>query len=117
LPDSKTDKPANNVEEEIMPKIIVYAIAFTLAPVVSILPSAAFADHFRVCMGENQANGCPVSHDAMFGCGVSIDDAANQLCAVTTNGQKTVAPYNYVHQGSHGGNRCGYEWYDLNCHF
>jgi hypothetical protein len=77
----------------------------------------ALADTFRVCMGEDQANGCPVSHDAMFGCGVSIDQAASQLCAITQNGQKTVAPYNYVHQGSHEGGRCGYEWYSLNCRF
>lgn len=106
-----------HVEEENMRYFTAYTIAITVATIGSILPSAAFADHFRVCMGEDQANGCPVSHDAMFGCGVSIDAAANQLCAVTTNGQKTVAPYNYVHQGSHSGGHCGYEWYDLNCHF
>ena len=81
------------------------------------MPLASRADAFRVCFGEDQANGCPVGHDAMFGCGVSIDDAAQQLCAITQNGQKTVAPYNYVHQGSHSGGHCGYEWYSLNCRF
>jgi hypothetical protein len=90
--------------------VIATAICLSGAPI-------ALADHFRVCFGEDQANGCPVAHDAMYGCGASIDDAASQICAVTTNGKRTVAPYSFVRQGSHGGGRCGYDWYDLNCRF
>ena len=79
--------------------------------------NSAAADTIRVCFGEDQANGCPVNKDAMFGCGVSIDQAAEQVCAITRKGVKEVAPYNYIHQGSHEGGRCGYEWYSLTCRF
>jgi hypothetical protein len=86
---------------------LIFAMAF--------VPAMAAERNVRVCMGEDQANGCPVSRDAMFGCGVSIDAAASQVCAITKNGQKTVSPYRYLHQGSHEGGRCGYEWYSVTC--
>jgi hypothetical protein len=90
--------------------IAVFALLSTLST------ERATADQtFRVCMGEDQANGCPVSKDAMFGCGVSPDAAAQSVCAVTRDGQKTVPGYRTVHEGSHDGGRCGYEWYRVTC--
>jgi hypothetical protein len=71
---------------------------------------SAFADQtFRVCSGEDQANGCPVSKDVMFGCGVSPDQMATSVCAITSAGQKKVQDYRIVRQGSHDGGSCGYE--------
>jgi len=70
----------------------------------------------RVCFGEDQANGCPVSHDAMYGCGVSIDDVAPQICSVRVNGKRKELPYSVVKQGAHSGGHCGYDWYQLTCH-
>ncbi|TCU17885.1 hypothetical protein EV132_1031 [Rhizobium sullae] len=76
----------------------------------------ALADYkVRICTGEDQANGCPVSHDAMFGCGVSYDQAAEVVCTVTENAQKQVLPYTVLPQGTHSGGRCGYGWALVTC--
>ena len=69
----------------------------------------------RVCVGEDQANGCPVTHDAMFGCGTSFDEAAESVCTVTSGGKKSVLPYSIIKQGSHSGGRCGYDWAQVTC--
>jgi len=88
----------------------VIAIVYGLAGV------PANADQtYRVCTGEDQANGCPVSKDAMFGCGTSPDQMAASVCTVTVDGQKKVQPYRVLRQGSHDGGRCGYEWYAVTC--
>lgn len=74
----------------------------------------ANADQYRVCVGEYE-NNCPVSHDATFPCGTSPDDAARQLCTITDNNQRKTTPYKIIRQGSHDGNRCGYEWFMVIC--
>jgi hypothetical protein len=80
------------------------------------LMNSSFANQtIRICIGEDQANGCPVSKDAMFGCGTTIDAAASQVCAITREGNKVISPYRVIHQGSHEGGRCGYEWYQVTC--
>ena len=75
-----------------------------------------FADYkLRICIGEDQANGCPVAKDAMFGCGTTADHGAENVCTITKNGKKEVLSYRLVHEGSHSGGRCGYEWYLVTC--
>jgi hypothetical protein len=69
----------------------------------------------RVCGGEDQANGCPVSKDIMLGCNPSPDDAGRAACAYTSNGQTKVYNYHVDRQGSHDGGRCGYVWYLVTC--
>jgi hypothetical protein len=95
------------------PKIIGWASSVAL--VCGLIGTASADQTVRVCIGEDQANGCPVSKDAMFGCGMSIDAAAGQVCTVTRDGKKVVSPYRVMHQGSHDGGRCGYEWYQVTC--
>src|SRR5437660_141142 len=74
----------------------------------------ADAIEFRVCIGEYEDK-CPVSKDAMFGCGTTFDQAATSLCAITVDGQKKVSPYRVIPQGTHDGNRCGYSWGRIQC--
>jgi hypothetical protein len=91
-------------------RISLIALFFGLVTVPAVADQA-----FRVCSGEDQANGCPVSKDVMFGCGVSPDQMATSVCTITDNGQKKVQPYRIVRQGSHDGGQCGYEWYSVTC--
>ncbi|MBR1205868.1 MULTISPECIES: hypothetical protein [unclassified Bradyrhizobium] len=69
----------------------------------------------RVCGGEDQANGCPVSKDIMLGCNPTEDDAGNAACSYTSNGQRKVFDYHADRQGSHEGGKCGYTWYLVTC--
>jgi hypothetical protein len=96
------------------PALNITALLFTVIAILLPGRNASADQTIRICIGEDQANGCPVSKDAMFGCGTSIDVAASQVCA-TKDGRKTVSPYRAIHQGSHDGGRCGYEWYLVTC--
>lgn len=81
--------------------------------------SPAFADYqIRVCQGEDQANGCPVAADAMFGCYTSVNDIARTVCAITdpNTGIPKILNYSYIPQGQHGGGKCGYDWGLITCH-
>jgi hypothetical protein len=69
----------------------------------------------RVCGGEDQANGCPVSKDIMLGCNPTPDDAGRAACSYTRNGQTKVYDYHVDRQGSHDGGKCGYVWYQVTC--
>lgn len=80
------------------------------------LQSPALADYSkRVCAGEDQANGCPVSHDIMFGCYPAPQQMGDAACSIYENGQKKTLPFHIDHQGSHSGGKCGYEWYLVTC--
>jgi hypothetical protein len=99
-------------------KIGVRALATGLATVLflTLAETSAFADYtVRICIGEDQANGCPVSKDAMFSCGTSYDEAASLVCTITVSGQKKVKPYRAIPQGTHEGGRCGYGWALVTC--
>ncbi|MER8689692.1 hypothetical protein [Mesorhizobium sp. M0028] len=69
----------------------------------------------RVCGGEDQANGCPVSTDIMVGCNPSPADAVRAACTIISNGQEKVLDGHADRQGSHGGGSCGYTWYLVTC--
>lgn len=69
---------------------------------------------YRLCIGEFDEK-CPVSHTVWAGCGSNPDTVADNTCAITVQGQKKFVPHRLVHQGSHEGNRCGYEWYSIVC--
>lgn len=90
------------------------ALAGIVNCAVNIAPSSADMK-FRPCVGEYDDK-CPVAHDAWFGCGTTPDQMGQTLCTVHyPDGKTKTSPYRYVHQGSHEGNRCGYEWYSLTC--
>ncbi len=93
-------------------------LASVCAAIVAVSGTAlpSFADQtFRPCVGQYDDK-CPVSHDAWFGCGTTPAQMAKQLCTVNyPDGTTKESPYRYVHQGSHDGNSCGYEWYSLTC--
>jgi hypothetical protein len=95
---------------------VIFGIILPVRATV-ICSAPAFADRdVRVCIGEDQANGCPVAHNAMYRCNTTIVDAAKAVCTVyNRNGTQTVSPFRFVHQGSHEGGHCGYEWYVVTC--
>jgi hypothetical protein len=94
------------------PKAVLFGVVAALAS--SGAPSFADQD-FRACAGEYDSK-CPVAHNAWFGCGTPPEQMAKNLCAVHyPNGTTKHSPFRYVHQGSHDGNKCGYEWYLITC--
>jgi hypothetical protein len=70
---------------------------------------------FTLCIGEFDPN-CPFAHDAFGSCGASPEELAKNICSLTVDGQKRFSPYRLIHSGSHSGNRCGYEWFTVECH-
>jgi hypothetical protein len=82
--------------------------------VISLEPIQASATNYRLCIGEYDEK-CPVSHNVFAGCGAGADVVAANTCAKVQNGQKVSVPYRLIHEGSHSGNRCGYEWYTIEC--
>ncbi len=76
--------------------------------------SPAAAKDYRLCIGEFDEK-CPVSHNVFAGCGANPHAIADETCALVVQGQKTYVPHRLIHQGSHDGNRCGYEWYSIEC--
>jgi hypothetical protein len=76
--------------------------------------SPSHARDYRLCIGEFDEK-CPVAHNVYAGCGANPDTVADNTCAVTVQGQKKFMPHRLIHQGSHDGNRCGYEWYSVEC--
>jgi len=90
-------------------------VLILIAGVVTAISAPAVAKEYRLCIGEYDQR-CPVSHNVFAGCGASPDIVAADTCAKTTrDGKKESVPYRLIHQGSHGGNRCGYEWYLIEC--
>jgi len=88
-----------------------------LMSLVILQATPAFADYTRrVCGGEDQANGCPVSKDIMLGCNPTIQQVIAAACTIyRSNGQKEVLDARVDRQGSHDGGRCGYVWYSVTC--
>ncbi|NEJ95347.1 hypothetical protein ELI24_09870 [Rhizobium ruizarguesonis] len=78
-------------------------------------PSAAADINMRVCFGDEQPFGCPVSADAMFGCDRRPEDTFKEICSKIENGQRIQLPYRAAQQGNHSGGACGYSWYQLTC--
>jgi hypothetical protein len=93
-------------------KARAFAFAIVLACAFSCCP--AVGKDYRLCIGEFDEK-CPVSHNVWAGCGANPDTVADNTCAVTVGGQKKLIPHRLIHQGSHDGNRCGYEWYSIEC--
>jgi hypothetical protein len=71
-------------------------------------------DRYTVCLGEFDRN-CPVKHDVFIYCGTQIESEAKSICTVHDGDKDRVSPYQIVHQGSTGGNKCGYEWFLVTC--
>jgi hypothetical protein len=70
----------------------------------------------RVCGGEDQANGCPVSKDIMLGCNPTPQQLIAAACTVyQPDGTTSVYPARIERQGSHSGGSCGYAWYVVTC--
>jgi len=90
------------------------SLALGLTSVLGAYGAAANAKDYRLCIGEYDEK-CPVSHDVFAGCGADPDIVAENTCAITLQGQKKYIPHRLIHQGSHDGNRCGYEWYSIEC--
>lgn len=68
----------------------------------------------RACIGEKN---CPVSVNAMFPCGYTEERAGNEICTIYKgDGTKKVLDHSIVHQGTHGGNKCGYSWFQVTCY-
>jgi hypothetical protein len=78
------------------------------------LLSMAAARDYTLCIGEFDEK-CPVAHNVFGGCGSKPDAIADSTCAIRFQGQVTSIPYRIIHRGSHDGNRCGYEWYLIEC--
>jgi hypothetical protein len=89
---------------------IVGSILFSIC----LQASSVQAAEYRLCIGEFDQK-CPVAHSVYAGCGADPQAVAASTCAIYLDGQKKSVPYRIVHQGSHDGNRCGYEWYSINC--
>jgi hypothetical protein len=80
-----------------------------------LLSSSAHAEYsVRICIGED-GNKCPVQYEAFYGCGTSYDNAAEDVCTITNNGQKEVLRYRMIKQGTHEGGQCGYGWFRVTC--
>ncbi len=77
----------------------------------------ALADYSkRVCGGEDQANGCPVSKDIMLGCNPTPQQLIAAACTVyKPDGTTSVYSARIERQGSHDGGSCGYAWYLVTC--
>jgi hypothetical protein len=73
--------------------------------------NAATAGTYSLCIGEYQGRGaCPDGQPA-YGCGSDPKDAARELCAQEGSSGEPIV----VHLASKGGNRCGYEFYQITC--
>ncbi len=94
-----------------MPELFIAGAALSL---VSTFFSFAAAREYRLCVGEFDEK-CPVSHNVFAGCGANADTVADNTCAIRLQGQLRHIPYRLIHQGSHDGNRCGYEWFSIEC--
>jgi len=93
--------------------ISVVIISLSLA---ALQGNSAYADYNkRVCGGEDQANGCPVSKDIMVGCNPTESQAGEAACSYWESGTKKVFPFHVDRQGSHEGGSCGYVWYGVTC--
>lgn len=99
------------MREVLKATLLVMATAFGLTSTFSLL---AEAKDYRLCIGEFDEK-CPVGHDVYAGCGADPDVVADSTCAISLQGKKTLVPHRLIHQGSHSGNRCGYEWYSIEC--
>jgi hypothetical protein len=94
----------------------VFGSAIVLLSLAAFQAAPAIADYAkRVCGGEDQANGCPVSHDIMLGCNPTEEQVAAAACTITRNGQRVLLDYHVDRQGSHSGGKCGYAWYLVTC--
>jgi hypothetical protein len=67
---------------------------------------SAIAQEYRLCIGEYPQK-CPVKYDQYSYCGASADVVAAKICRAMK--------YRLVHLGTQGGNKCGYEWYLVEC--
>lgn len=82
--------------------------------ILPLYSATAFGSQYRLCIGEFDEK-CPVSHNVFGPCGSSPDVMADNTCAIRMQGTVRHLPYRIIHQGSHDGNRCGYEWYSIEC--
>jgi len=79
----------------------------------AVAPVAAIAEYsVRTCVGQIK---CPVPYEAFFQCGTTIDQAAEALCTIVTDGVKTTVPYRIEPGGNHEGDGCGYVWFNVVC--
>jgi hypothetical protein len=86
-----------------------------LAPVVAFqFCFSAAAKDYRLCIGEFDGKS-PVAPIVYAGCGADPQKVAAETCAIYVEGQPKAVPYRLIHEGSHDGNRCGYEWYTIQC--
>src|SRR5258708_5489913 len=93
--------------------LVLTIVLLSLAPFQSV---PAVADYTkRVCGGEDQANGCPVSRDIMLGCNPTEQQVGEAACTIVRDGRREVLPFHVDRQGSHEGGRCGYAWYLVIC--
>jgi hypothetical protein len=88
--------------------------AVAIATFLSLYFPPAFGSQYRLCIGEFDEK-CPVVHNVFGGCGSDPNILADNTCAIRMQESVKHLPYRIIHQGSHGGNRCGYEWYSIEC--
>jgi hypothetical protein len=100
--------------DETMPGIKSTLGSLVLLSSAQLAITSSYGRDYRLCIGEFDEK-CPVSHNVFAGCGTDPDTVADNTCAVTVQGQKKFLPHRLIHQGSHDGNRCGYEWYQIEC--
>ena len=85
-----------------------------VAVLVALVPNTALAQKTRVCVGEFE-NKCPASFDAWYPCGTSVDAAGRSVCEVHTGDGVQPGKFRVQKAWSKGGNRCGYEGFDIFC--
>ncbi|MEJ0013388.1 MAG: hypothetical protein WDM94_12350 [Bauldia sp.] len=68
----------------------------------------------RACIGDKV---CPVAVAAMFPCGYTELQVATEVCTLyKADGSTAVLDHSIVHQGTHAGNKCGYDWFLVTCY-
>lgn len=89
----------------------VSALAVTMGVTAPVSVEAAT---FSICIGEYARN-CPSSYHVWYGCGTSVARIAPSICTVHTSSGRRVLPHQWMRVLSRGGNRCGYEMYQVQC--
>jgi hypothetical protein len=102
------------VKRHLRTKIRAPQMRTLLVAVTLLAISPATGREYRLCVGEFDEK-CPVSHNVSGGCGANADAIADATCAIRLQGEVKHIPYRLIHQGTHEGNRCGYEWYSIEC--